>query len=287
MPSAMVYNPAKTLYPRAANASSVRLSPAIGTLNTVINSLPSSCCRGFAFSGASRSTSTRTSATVSFESPGDSGNAGVMAGTPTLAAESVSPFRTLPPRSPVASSPPATVPTYPVSSFNSRSAATIGSSSASTNPAGSSIVSPFIGGRNCRTSRVVSSSPFFRSVANTHTASMPLDFADSDRVARPTMSHRRVAPVGSRYVRLRNSSHGVACLTSTSITLDLDEQRSSAILDAGVEPSRSSTYTGPPSWGDSPDEEARGVCMRDARVGARGRGAVGESARRSSEPARI
>ena len=53
----------------------------------------------------------------------------------------------------------------------------------------------------------------------------------------------------------------MACVTSTSITLDLDEHRSSAILDAGVTPSRSSTYVGAYECVDLllSDEDAR-VC---------------------------
>ena len=54
----------------------LRSNPAIGTLSTEMNSDPSSSCVGLALTGSSRSTSTRTSTTVSSESPGGEGKRG-------------------------------------------------------------------------------------------------------------------------------------------------------------------------------------------------------------------
>mmetsp|Transcript_18134 Transcript_18134/g.45026 ORF Transcript_18134/g.45026 Transcript_18134/m.45026 type:complete len:221 (+) Transcript_18134:214-876(+) len=179
IPRAMVYSPAKTLYPWPASVSSCFRRPFLGTRSTVMNSLPSNACVGLAFSGASRFTSTRTMHTVSLVRPGDRGSAGVTAPSPT-------------------------VPTYPVSSLSSRRAARSGGSVPSISPAGSSMVSPLMGGRNCRTRSIVSSSPSFRSVAKMHTASAA---APSAPVARPTISQLRSLPVGSTYVRCLKASH--------------------------------------------------------------------------------
>jgi hypothetical protein len=82
------------------------------------------------------------------------------------------------------------------------------------------MVSPPIGGRNCRTSNTSSGSPFFLSVARTHTASAT---APGFFVARATMSQARCLPVGSTYDRCLNWSQGVACMISAPMTLEAEE----------------------------------------------------------------
>ena len=168
----------------------------------MINSDPSSSCSGTTLSSpppssssySSKFTSTVTKTTVSLLSPGER----AMEHGVALAL----------------------YPVYPVSSFNSLSAACSAVSPLSIKPAGSSIVSRSIGGRNCLTNSVCVSRLDDFSFANTHTASAT---AFGSFVVLVAASHVRSSPVGSIYVIEENLNHLVSINVFHSTTFDFDE----------------------------------------------------------------